>query len=58
MQNISQVTFHDIYELAKRHIAWKVIKKTKEYFKTNKWGYTISTLCGRILLQIYFQSVQ
>jgi hypothetical protein len=26
MQNISQVTFHNIYELAKSQIAWKGIK--------------------------------
>jgi len=39
MQNISQVTFRNIYELAKSQIAWNEIKKTKECFETNTWGY-------------------
>jgi hypothetical protein len=58
MQNILQVTFHNIYELAKSQLAWKGIKKTKECFKTNRWEYYVSTLCGGILVQLYFRAIQ
>jgi hypothetical protein len=58
MQNILQVTFHNIYELAKSQIAWNEIKTAKKCFETNTWGYYISTFCRRKLLQIYFHAIQ
>jgi len=37
MQNISQVTFHNIYELAKSQVAWNEIKATKSVSKQTHW---------------------
>jgi hypothetical protein len=52
MKNISEVTFHYIYELAKTQIASKEIKTTKKRFNTNTWEYYVNTHYRRKLLQI------
>ena len=44
MQNISQVTFRNIYELAKSQIAWNEIKTSKKCFKTNTCEHYVNTL--------------
>jgi len=52
MKNISQVTFHNIYELAKTQTAWNEIETTKKRFNIHTWEYYVNTHYRRKLLQI------